>query len=61
MLTAFSGEATLELIDIYGKVIFKENNTKQNYTFDLSKYTKGIYLLKITNNSNTTVHKIVYQ
>ncbi|PJB15687.1 MAG: hypothetical protein CO118_02535, partial [Flavobacteriales bacterium CG_4_9_14_3_um_filter_32_8] len=45
----------LELIDIYGKVIFKENNTKQNYTFDLSKYTKGIYLLKITNNSNTTV------
>ena len=39
----------LELTDLLGKVILKETGNKSNYIFDLSKYPKGVYLLKIKN------------
>jgi type IX secretion system substrate protein len=52
---------TVEVLNLMGKVIFNENVTTSKLTLDLSNEAKGIYLVKITTNGNTTIEKVVYQ
>jgi hypothetical protein len=51
----------LELIDLLGKVIFKETVNTSNYTFDLSTYPKGLYLLKVKIGDELVVKKVMHQ
>jgi len=51
----------LELTDLLGKIILKETGNKSNYIFDLSKYPKGVYLLKAKVGDELGVEKIIYQ
>ncbi len=51
---------SIELLDILGNTIFKTNESKSDYTFDLSGYPKGMYLLRTTINSTLHVKKIIF-
>jgi hypothetical protein len=51
----------LELTDLLGKVILKETGNKSNYTFNLSAYPKGVYLLKVKIGNEVAVEKIIHQ
>ena len=51
----------LELIDLLGKVIFKETGNTSNYTFDLSTYPKSLYLLKVKIGDELVVKKVMHQ
>ena len=51
----------LELTDLLGTVILKEIGNKSNYIFDLSKYPKGVYLLKVKIGDEVAVEKIIHQ
>jgi len=47
----------IQIIDINGRIVFTEDNYTNNVlSFNLSK---GVYLLKITNNQNSTVKKLL--
>ena len=49
----------IEIISITGKVIYKEQAQGGIKQIDLSQYLKGIYLLKLTNNKETIVEKVI--
>ncbi len=51
----------LELTDLLGKVILKETGNKSNYTFNLSAYPKGVYLLKVKLGDEVALEKIIHQ
>lgn len=54
----------VEIFDIIGEKIYSEEftNTRNLYKqLDLSKYNKGIYLLRIINNDGQIIRKIIYQ
>lgn len=46
---------TTQLFDISGKNVFSEKTTEEITSFDISKLSKGIYLLKLINDSNGEV------
>ena len=45
---------TVEIFDIVGKLILSQKNTMGQATINLSQYTAGMYLAKITNQNNQT-------
>ena len=51
----------LELLDLFGKIIAQERSSKNSFTFNLSKYAKGIYVLRAIVGNKTHVQKVVYQ
>ncbi len=55
------GTVELELIDLFGNIIFKDPANTNNYTFNLSNHPKGIYLLKTKIGSEINVQKVIYQ
>jgi hypothetical protein len=55
------GTAILELSDILGQPILKVVGKKNSFSFDVSKYPKGIYLLKTTIGDKIDLQKVVYQ
>ncbi|MCP4164194.1 MAG: family 16 glycosylhydrolase [Deltaproteobacteria bacterium] len=54
-------KVALELVDLFGEIIFKETNNKNNLTFNLLGYPKGMYLFKTTIYAELSVQKIIYQ
>jgi len=62
---AVSGNLTIKISDVQGKVIATESiaNFAGTYTtsFDLSSFDKGIYLLEVVGNQNHEYKKIVLQ
>lgn len=52
---------TLELVNPSGTTILKVTDNKNNYTFDLSNYSNGIYFLKMNLNSGFMIQKVIYQ
>ena len=51
--------ATLQIIDMLGKVVYETSNVGQNNYFNLSKYTSGLYFAKVIYNGETFTTKIV--
>ena len=55
----------LQVVNLQGKIIHTERLSKDIPTYtkdiDLSKYAKGIYYIRLTNNSFTKVEKLVVQ
>jgi len=51
---------SIELIDLFGRVVKVKEITNEN-TLDLSGVSKGIYLIKIVNDQTNTIKKLVIQ
>ena len=55
----------LYILNVQGQIVYKEKliNTSSNYTkqFDLSDYSKGIYFIKLVNENDIQIKKIVIQ
>ena len=51
--------ATIQIIDLLGKVIQTEHTTSKKTTINLSKYSKGIYLVKFSNQKGSKVYKVI--
>jgi len=51
----------MEITNIQGSVIVKENVKNQDFTIDLSSYPKGMYYLKITKGGLQIVKKLVLE
>jgi hypothetical protein len=52
---------TLKLSDLLGQTIFTTTGKQNSFSFNLSKYPKGIYLLKTTIGAKIDLQKVVYQ
>jgi hypothetical protein len=58
---AGQGEAQLVIADLNGREILNKTITSQLETIDASQWERGIYLVMLTNNKQTSVKKIVIQ
>ena len=58
-----SSDTKISILDLTGKsIIEKEISTKTSITeFDLLKFPKGIYLVKVMNSENVRIEKIVVE
>ena len=55
-----NGDVNFTLTSVEGRIIKQQQNvTEQTISIDLSNESKGIYLLKVDNNSSVNVYKIV--
>ncbi|MCO6499423.1 MAG: family 16 glycosylhydrolase [Vicingus serpentipes] len=61
IINSLEENVELELTDLFGKTVLKEEGIKKIYTIDLSNYSKGIYLLKTTINSEVIINKVIYK
>ena len=50
---------TIQVLDITGKILITTFSTNQLTTIDLSEFTNGIYLVKVTSGNSITVEKII--
>jgi len=50
---------TIQVIDLFGKVIFGEQVRSQKNTLNLRNYSKGIYLIKFSNKTGSKVYKVI--
>jgi hypothetical protein len=51
----------ISLNDILGKEIFSKPLENKNVTIDTDQFENGIYFLKITRNSRSTVFKVIIE
>jgi hypothetical protein len=50
--------ATVQLYDVFGKLIATDNILNNNYSLNVAEYAKGSYILKLTNSEGTISKKI---
>jgi hypothetical protein len=61
---AINGEVNIYMTNMLGKEVYKtsvNSNEKNNEIIDLGDISKGIYMLKITNNRQSISEKIIIQ
>jgi len=51
--------ATIQVIDLLGKIIQTKRASAQKTTINLSNYSKGIYLVKFSNKIGSKVYKVI--
>jgi hypothetical protein len=51
--SAYNDVKSIELIDLSGKVIYTQEGLKENESLDLTKYSPGLYIVKIYNLDDT--------
>ncbi|MBN8701976.1 MAG: T9SS type A sorting domain-containing protein [Bacteroidetes bacterium] len=51
----------IEIRDISGKIIFKEQNIHQQLILNTANYNEGVYIIKISTNNQTHYNRIVIQ
>lgn len=54
-------EATIEVIDVIGKVVLSAQQTETTATIDVSSLTKGVYTVKISAGENSTSKKLIIE
>ena len=54
-------QLSFQLFDLSGKIIFTENKNCSEYKFGLKNFSNGVYLLRVSNNSQIAEFKIVKQ
>ena len=52
---------TVAVLNYMGKLLKTYDNIEEKTKIDLSSFDKGIYLLKIISNANTTTEKIIIE
>ena len=50
---------TIQVLDITGKVLVTKSSTNQLTTIDLSEFTNGIYLVKVSSDDGVRVEKVI--
>jgi len=50
---------SIQIIDLQGKIILTEHLIKQKTTLNINSYSKGIYLVKFSNQTGSKVFKII--
>ena len=59
-VTGFDGEATVEIVDLNGRVVSGERTTENGaLTIDLSQMAQGAYFVRVTGSSQTVVRKLI--
>jgi len=51
--------ASIQLFDILGKVVYSKQMLKQEQTVHLGNFKQGVYLLKFNNNKGSKVYKVI--
>jgi hypothetical protein len=57
--TLNSNNKTIELFSIIGKKVYNNNTSNTNFTINVSKLNSGLYILKVSDGTFTSVKKIV--
>lgn len=52
-------ETEIQIINTIGDVIYQDSTTQKTKTLDLSKYSNGVYFIKLTSDKQTTVKRVV--
>jgi hypothetical protein len=52
---------SIEVYDLYGKLIFKSSDRNNSSVVDLSGYSKGVYYLKLQTDEGTGSQKIIFK
>jgi len=52
-------ETEIQIVNAMGDVIYQESTSSKNKTLDLSKYSNGVYFVKLTSDKETSVQRIV--
>jgi hypothetical protein len=50
---------SVEILDLQGRIIFSERQTSKKFIVDVSGFAKGIYLVKIQNDKESQLSKIL--
>ena len=50
---------TIEIVDLFGRVLHSQINSENNITIDVSKFCSGIYFIRIISNNSASVQKFV--
>jgi hypothetical protein len=58
-VSAASDNALVQIFDIHGKLLLRKEISGLNESLDLQSYSKGIYLLKITNGKSSATKRLV--
>lgn len=59
-LTSTDAESTIEIYDVMGKKVWSKISSANKLEIDISGQPKGIYLVKVVNETKVIVQKIVY-
>jgi len=51
----------IEIMDMLGQTIFKKITSLEKLNIDLSNFSEGIYLLKLTHNETISLNKIIFE
>lgn len=56
-----NGNGKMEIIDMTGKTVFTSEISKVTQLFDVRNFVKGIYIVKVTSDTNTLTKKIIIE
>ncbi len=57
----YNKEYTIEISDLSGRILYKQNATSKTTQIDISTYKSGVYICKIYNNEKIQTKKIIIQ
>jgi hypothetical protein len=60
-MAKLDGTFGYELINVYGTVVASESNLNNAIEIDLTQFTAGSYLIRLTNAGSTETHSLVIQ
>jgi len=52
---------SVEIVDLFGRIIHSQINQNNSITLDVSKYSSGIYFVRIISNDGANIQKFVKQ
>jgi hypothetical protein len=61
VMAKLDGTFGYELINVYGTVVASESNLNNAIEIDLTQFTAGSYLIRLTNAGSTETHSLVIQ
>ena len=50
-----------DVTDLNGKLVERVNTADQTHTLQTARYSKGLYIIKVVTEGNTSTHKLVVQ
>ena len=58
-MTNLSAETEIEILDLHGKVIYRNNFYNKNQNINIENISRGIYIVKATQNGNIRTKKFM--
>lgn len=59
--TKTGGTSTIDVFNLHGQIVYKNNMLSNNQVIDLSLQAKGVYFINITTINGVEIHKIIIQ